>query len=85
MNKEQILGRLLMRSHINLDEFYLLTGKEKPNLEPLKKEKSPYISNITQKVCGETKLYDWLEKFKKDNPEYTLNVLEGATTLHNGQ
>lgn len=69
MNKEQLLGRLLMNGHINMDEFYLLSAKDKMDsktLTFLTNEPNVYI--VTKKKEQETMgMFDWLEEFRKNN------------------
>ena len=80
MNKEQLLGRLLMNGHINMDELIILN-----KIEPLKKEKSIYTTDTTEsKIGNESNEFSWLDEFKNNNPDFTLTIVNTSTSLQNG-
>ena len=66
MNKEQILGRLLMDGDISLDELSILNKNDfEDNIRIVKQEPIQHTTNVTQKKEQETKgMFDWLDKFR---------------------
>lgn len=61
MNKEQILGRLLMNSYIDLNEFKILIAKDEEIIEACI---DPNTSTF-KKQEDDSGAYDWLDNFRK--------------------
>lgn len=69
MNKEQLLGRLLMNGHINIDELNILI-KEK-DVNKYEAEIDPYTTTTKNIQCTTTGvLFDWANTVDMRTPAF---------------
>lgn len=68
MNKEQLLGRLLMNGHINIDELNILNSNfHDANIKIVKQSAVGGVEKAFVKDQSK-RLQEWIKIFDKNNP-----------------
>ena len=78
MNKEQLLGRLLMNGHINIDELNILSSNSNSNSNAanIKIVKQSAVGEMEEKFVEDQsqRLQNWIKIFDGNNALNKINI-----------